>query len=932
MHARSVRARPFVVIAGALLIVMLLGPDPDSNPLNRLRTGITEPTVEMLTHQMKAWHYRPYHVLQQLAPRADYLVLDGSRASRNARPEELIAVAGASSVALSEGPFVITIDESAEAHEVRDRNDAGEWTVVVAVGPPPDLILVLDDPTTPGAVLFLDHRLAGGAGDEFRSVSPGSSLRRDRVGDRSNLGRFVPTAWAEAIFLVVVLIGGSLLVPRERFPAWAVPAAGIIAGSALLAVVGTGVLALGFPGSPGLTLLASAAIAGAVGIGGRARRARPPSKASALTRRGLLASLPSAAAIALMSAVLHADGIVSQQRDGVEHVMRGVVLARGGSVEILRDFYTLNLRMVGLASVHSLSSLWGAEFLIAWVPVLAVATVVLTAVTIRQMTGPVLGDLMGALLGLAGAVILISMPMFLYTGLSHLPHIPIAGAATLLYALMQLEHRPRLTDSGVATQGGHLIGLLGMSLVLIKPDGLFVAVLLLLGMKYLDRRKAVVAWRYVGLAMVAWQTIMLRAGSLSGIPPSRDVLAQVLAGLVLLAFSGVLLRLSPRAYALITSTPLVVIGGALLLSALTGRIDGSIFALRTNLFGPDGGWGMTMAVLLVGALVAAVAAILVRSDELRALTPIVLGLPAVFLLIPVFTVSIGGGYRIGISDSMNRMWINILPLLVILTIVALSTLRWRSPERSDQVSPTLDGWEATISFHAPIAAATATVGMLIVAAVLPNLPPAEQDPVVLISTGSTDDLHPIGEIMSNVEVITRLDFSGSVPISPALHGGRLCIDLLPANYADRANIGSHTLELRLADRSEWWVVEMEGVEDFVPLRHCLERLRPRDLDALLLGDAGLTISGGNGQRGTSTTLMFTRDPSSGSVLRALGLSESIPDGYIPLLGLVVEPAGGLRWMSAVRRTGLVALLALLIGGWEGRRSRATMVRAPVEEL
>lgn len=928
MNAGRVRARPLVVLFGALIIALLLGPAPESDPLNRLRAGVAEPTVEMLTHQMKAWHYRPYHVLRELAPRADYLILDGPSGSRNARPEELIAIAGASSVLSREGSVAPPTELPAEAQEVRDRNDAGEWAVIVAGGRSPDLMLVLADPTSPGAVLFLDDRLVGAAGESARSVTDGSSLRREQVGDRPHLGRFVPAAWAEAIFLLVVLIGGSLLIPRERFPTWAVPSAGMVAGSALLVVVGTGVLALGLPGSPELMLLMSAAIVGVVGVRRRMWRTESPSRATPLKLRDALAAASSFALVTLISVVLHADGIVTQQRDGVEHVVRGVVLARGGSVEILQDFYTLNLRMAGLASAHSLGSLWGAELLMAWVPVLAVATVSLTVMAIRHLTRPVVGGPMGVLLGAAGAALLLTMPMFLYTGLSHLPHVPMAAAATLLFVLLLLARRPGTTVGDGARQGGHLIGLLGMSLVLVKPDGLFVAALLLLGLRYADRRTAVVAWRYVGLAMVGWQAIMLRAGSLAGTSPSQDVLVQALAGLMLLAFSGVLLRLSARAYGLITSAPLVIIGGALLLAAVTGRIDGSIVALRANLLGSDGGWGAALAVLLVAALVAAVVA--ARSEPLRPLVVSVLGLPAVFLLIPVFTASRAGGYRIGVSDSMNRMWVNILPLIVILVITVLATVGRRAPAPGDTGPPTLDAHEVVQSTRTPIAAAAAALGMLIVAAVLPTLPPAMPDPEVLISTGSTADLHPIGEITSNVQVVTRFELSDIVPISPALHAGRLCLDLLPANYADRANVGAHTIEFRLADRSEWWLVDMEDVQDFVPARHCFERLRPRDLDALLRADGVMTITGENGQRGTSTTLLFTRDPAAGSVLEASGLTEPIPDGYVPFMQLVVEPSDGLRWVAATRMTAFVALLVLLIGAWEWRRSQAIAVLPPVE--
>jgi hypothetical protein len=933
VSARSTRARPLTVVAGALMIALLLGPGPESNPLGRLRTGIAEPTVEMLTHQMKAWHYRPYHVLSELAPRADYLFLmDESvsgKARRNARTEELIAIAGAASVRTGEGSFVPPTDFPADAHTIRDQNPSGEWAVIVADGPPPALMLVVNDPTSSAAVLYLDQRLAGEAGESVRATSSETRLRRDRVGDRPHLGNFIPAAWAESILLLLVLIGGSLLIPRGHFSAWVVPSAGMIAGSALLVVVGTGSFALGLPGSPGLLLVLSAGIAGFTASRRSANRAEARARSPSLTRWALLAGAPSVAIIALMSAVLHADGIVTQQRDGVEHIVRGVVLARGGSVEVLQDLRTLNLRMAGLASVHGLGSLWGAELLMAWGAVLALATVVLTATAIRRLTQPVVGGPMSALLGVGGAVLLCSLPMFLYAGLSHLPHIPIAALATLLFVLLLPRCSKSAVEDGVRHEG-HLFGLLAMALVLVKPDGLFVAALLLLGVRHVDRVTAVVAWRYLGLAIVGWQAIMLRAAILSGTVPSRDVLVQALVGSMLLAFSGVLLRLPRRTYALLTAAPLAVIGCALALVAVTGQIDGSLVALRANILRADGGWGSALAVLLVAAIAASVAAVIARSESLRPLVLSVLGLPAIFLLIPIVTESRGSGYRVGLSDSMNRMWVNILPLVIILVVAALAALRRQSPSPEVPGGPPSGGHESVPGPRAPIAgpmaAAVATLGMLVVAVALPSLPLAERGPEVLVFTGSVDDRHLIGEITSNVEVITRLEFAGLAPISPALHDGRLCLGLLPYNFADRANSGSYTVELRIAGRSEWWLVDMADEPDGVPTTHCLERLRPRDLDALLRDDdTSLTISGASGQRGTSSTLAFTPGGSVGSVLQASGLAEPIPDGYIPHLEVFVETAGGLRWASALRMTALVSMLALLVGAWESRRARARSV-------
>ena len=114
----------------------------------------------------------------------------------------------------------------------------------------------------------------------------------------------------------------------------------------------------------------------------------------------------------------------------------------------------------------------------------------------------------------------------------------------------------------------------------------------------------------------------------------------------------------------------------------------SLYATAVNLLTPAGGWGFSLVAL---AVVGVLALLLLRGDRDRILRyPLSTFVPLAFLLVYLR----GAPYRVGDGDSLNRMWMQFLPLLVIFIVERFLTgaPRFRASERVRKNTPiSVDG-------------------------------------------------------------------------------------------------------------------------------------------------------------------------------------------------------------------------------------------------
>jgi hypothetical protein len=240
-------------------------------------------------------------------------------------------------------------------------------------------------------------------------------------------------------------------------------------------------------------------------------------------------------------------------------------------------------------------------------------------------------------------------------------------------------------ESGPIDQRG-LIALQAIAipaLIVARPEGSLLVVIALLPTLLCARVR--LTYRsfllfVFGGSLLAWSVLLLSYHPANiGVPVSiSGPLALAVAALT----AGALLYLKPvRDYASMVedygrSILVVAEAGlwiALALAAIGSpdKLIESVNATGHNLLLGEGKWGYSLVILGLFVLLCAAA---VRGGELMFLRfPVTSFIPLAFLLVYVR----GEAYRIGAGDSLNRMWIHVVPLAVLFVIAAASTLRWR---------------------------------------------------------------------------------------------------------------------------------------------------------------------------------------------------------------------------------------------------------------
>jgi hypothetical protein len=231
-------------------------------------------------------------------------------------------------------------------------------------------------------------------------------------------------------------------------------------------------------------------------------------------------------------------------------------------------------------------------------------------------------------------------------------------------------------------------------LIVARPEGvLMVGITLLptLLCRRVDLKHRIFLLLVFGAALAAWNLLLL-----SYLPTKGGVPVSILGPLGLavstLAAAPLLYWKPVRDYAgMIEDRPyiaLAVAEAALWIALAVATVGNpsllleSLNATGHNLLLGEGKWGYSVVILALFVLLGAVA---VRGGELIFLRfPVTSFVAMAFLLVYLR----GEPYRIGVGDSLNRMWIHIVPLAVLFVIAAASSLRWNYPESDRKIDRT----------------------------------------------------------------------------------------------------------------------------------------------------------------------------------------------------------------------------------------------------
>lgn len=389
-------------------------------------------------------------------------------------------------------------------------------------------------------------------------------------------------------------------------------------------------------------------------------------------------------AVVVVAAVVgsHLVPIANTTVDSFRYVAVGTLLARGQLVEVA----TLSLplkRGIAMGSLYGLAPP-DIGYLRALGPLVGASTLAMLWTVLRRHVR--LADRrLGQVAAGAAVLLLASTHRWAFSALYVNSHALVALWLLALVLLCWAVARGELPADGSTVC---CVALLVTALTVARPEGVLVVVLALAPV-VLDpgvRRR----WRAAVLGAAGAATLVWHAGVLGArviAPAGREWPVDV-TGLIAL---GLVLWLVALALPLVDRVVAVAPGGrvgvlalahgavwlALAVGGLVNRetLLSAVEATIRNVT-YDGLWGVSLIVLALLAAQGAVALAVDRADAL--LFPVVTFVPLGLLL---GVVRGGAGYRVGAGDSLNRMLVHVVPLLVLyvgLLVAAPVRERWRT--------------------------------------------------------------------------------------------------------------------------------------------------------------------------------------------------------------------------------------------------------------
>jgi hypothetical protein len=353
--------------------------------------------------------------------------------------------------------------------------------------------------------------------------------------------------------------------------------------------------------------------------------------------------------------------------DSLEYVQQAELLVRG-RFTATADAYMLDKRLIAFPIIEAPAQLSGADVLYSVVPLLAIAT--LGALAWFLQTGVTSGLGRGTEAGvIAVAVVALATMNRFVANASYVNGHLLAAALLLLGAgscWLLLEG-----PAAVARPMLVVLALAAPALILVRPEGIFLAVLVIAPMvvsprvPMRSRRVVAVAVGAVGAVWYGFVGVMALVRDEDG--PRSLAVAGACVALVALGLALPLVRPHGRIDIALARAPLALdwglwIGVGIAIAAAPRLMGDSARSLILNAFAIDGVWGLSfdaLAILVVAAL------LIRRSDGPSPLRAVVTGfLPMAFIL----AYARGSAYRVAVVDSLNRMLIEVVPVAVLLVV------------------------------------------------------------------------------------------------------------------------------------------------------------------------------------------------------------------------------------------------------------------------
>jgi hypothetical protein len=466
----------------------------------------------------------------------------------------------------------------------------------------------------------------------------------------------------ELLSVAAVFVGGCLLVRATGLTGWAVLPFGMVAGLSLQIAIALVQVVTTLPTTPVLTLILTCVL--------------PAGWWLVRWRQGHDVRIPlryAAAALAGLGVVvlaLRAANLVKWHIDSFTYMMTSTLLVEG-SYQAGQSVHQATKRMLGIPAIHAPAQLAGESYLRSITPLIAVATIGIL-VWLLQRGLPDRLDLAAryGFIGLA-VLVLVTNNRFVFSTFYLNGHLftatlllVVAGTGWLL-----------LSRDDPALRVIQLVAI--PATVLTRPEGVLLAALALLPTLLsarVSRRHRAAACALLGLTTLGWQgsVLWLYLDRGAEIPISGYGTAAIGVAALL---GIVALRWTDRLAHPVRVLWLAEAGLWLGLFAFVLR-DPEIFvdSLRATVrnVSPIGAWGTSLVVL---AALGLIAICLTGTERVASALrfPVTTFIPVGFLLAYLREE---GAYRIGSGDSLNRMFMQVLPLAVAWVAVAFASADW----------------------------------------------------------------------------------------------------------------------------------------------------------------------------------------------------------------------------------------------------------------
>ena len=757
---------------------------------------------------------------------------------------------------------------------VRHAGQWWEWELHLLDADARDLVI-----HAPGGLLVVaDARLL--PPDARASIEPAAPVRAGRVRTAEPL----TAGLVEASLLLGLLLLGGLLLPRGLLAQPQHLPAALIVGLAALGVVGSftrGVLLI-----PTL-LVVTTVLHALLSLKGHAVGWR---------RHDLGLLLGAASVLGALAVAVRTFGLVHVSTDTIGYLDASSELAATGP-----SLGSPSGGSASLVAIHALGAMVGVDGIFSLGPasMLAGALLLLGAALREPHDAPtvVLGLVGVALLAASGFVRLLTMLVN-----SH------AYVAVLLLTLAVLW-RGTLAHPSDRAGTGPAAGLLAAAVALGRPEGPVLVLLLLAGTLVARRWTAWrPAWFAVGGVVLARPAAQLLGGSVDDGTSDRVLIALGVAALL----APFIIRRLPSRWR--RALPASLIGSAwiiLAVSADRGSMPGLVGNTRENLLSGAGGWGLTVPTLLVLLILAAALAGSRRSvrgwGALAPLATPVAGFLPVMLLVRAFGSESAG--RVHWHDSNNRMWLHVVPILLLLVF---ETARTWSDAR-------LAGERATPGIPQRLAAGAAVIALALPAfAWQPTFARESPRDAVLLAEqaesrwkgdGVGGQTGRVGPTLIGLEtVLTRVPFDLAVLSSadPA-RPGELCVGVRLGTFG-RSVIGGVEIAVVSGRLDSSEVVDVRDLEDLERALVCIDLDEQQGGIGLLGDDALITIRGRGTVEGAAPAVMLDE---AGAPVLSVDLSWSdAPRRDEPLVRMVPPVA-----LIGIASLALLMLLAPLRPRW-----------------